>query len=99
MQLGTTSDSKAQVIEEKIKQMDERLSILDRQRRDLEHTSEAFDQQYTRREVFAELMRIDLNELWTWDQRRINQMLHCLFGRVRLVLLNGEIIRLKANNR
>lgn len=49
--------------------------------------------------TLGELAKLTLERLWRQESRKINQMLHRIFGKRRLVILNGEIIRIAEVNR
>ena len=91
---GGTSEASFCIYDEKFHRLDERLSILERERAELQVTNETLDQRRVRAEAFEELARLDLAEFWTWEPRRINQMPIRLFGRVRLVASKGKTIGL-----
>jgi hypothetical protein len=46
-----------------------------------------------------ELAQLTLDNFWRQESRRINQMLHHIFGKRRLVILNGEVIGVAEVNR
>lgn len=46
-----------------------------------------------------ELAQLTLDNFWRQESRKINQMLHRIFGKRRLVILNGEVIGVAEVNR
>jgi len=49
--------------------------------------------------TLEELAKLTLENFWSQESRKINQMLHRIFGKRRLVILNGEIIEIAEVNR
>lgn len=61
----------------------------------LAETNSTSSQQAT----LEELAKLTLENFWRQESRKINQMLHRIFGKRRLVILNGEIIGIAEVNR
>jgi len=49
--------------------------------------------------TLEDLAKLTLENFWCQESRKINQMLHRIFGKRRLVILNGEIIGVAEVNR
>ena len=82
-----------QIYADEIQSLDERLGIMKQEL--LRRTQQAIAKEQVKQTGAASLMEIkvqSLYEFWKMSDREINQMLHRLFGKRRLVVKNAQIV-------
>jgi hypothetical protein len=84
----------AEIYTQQIGGAGERLQILHRNLAQAQSSIESPSQIQARKMAFNEIVQVGVDVFWKQDPKRINQVLHRLFGQTRLVVKAGEIIGL-----
>jgi hypothetical protein len=79
------------IYSDKIAEASERLEILRRNLAQLQKYTESPSVMAARQQSFNELTEMGIDAFWMQASTRINQMLHRLFGKRRLIVNQGEI--------
>jgi hypothetical protein len=98
-QVMAKSASVVEIYANRIAEAGERLEILKANLAQTQVRAETPSQQRARITSFEELLQRGVDYLWTLDERSINQYLHRIFGNLRLVVRDGEIVALELRRR
>lgn len=83
-----------EIYTQQIAEAGDRLQILQRNLAQAQSSIESPSQIQARRMAFNEIVQVGIEAFWKQDPKRINQVLHRLFGQTRLVVRGGKIIGL-----
>jgi hypothetical protein len=98
-QMAATSPSVVEIYAARIAEAGERLEILKHNLAQAQAKIETPAQAKARVQSFEELSRRGVDFLWRMEPYQINQFLHRVFGNLRLVVRDGEILSIEPRRR
>ncbi len=91
IQQGKASTAIQHIYTQKIEEAASRLEILKHNLAVLQRDVESPSVAAARQQAYEDLVEMGLDGFWNQDARRINQMLHRIFGRRRLIVDQGKV--------